>query len=84
MFEYKMISVPKNIAVNNGKDLGLALAEYVQNEVNKMSDDGWEFYRADSYSVSELPGCLSILCGQSPKSEIYNLLTFRKEKSEIQ
>ncbi len=43
MFEYKMISVPKNIAVNNGKDLGLALAEYVQNEVNKMSSEVGNF-----------------------------------------
>lgn len=77
-YEYKMVSVPKSIAVNSGNDLGATLADYVQNEVNKMANEGWEFYRADSYLVSELPGCLASLFGQSPNCETYNLLTFRK------
>lgn len=79
-YEYKMISVPKNIAIKNGRELGATLAEYVQNEVNKMADEGWEFYRADSYLVAELPGCLGALFGQNPNCETYNLLTFRKER----
>ena len=78
-YEYKMVSVPKNIAVSSGKSLGITLAEHVQKEVNKMANEGWEFYRTDSYFVAELPGCLASLFGSSPNCETFNLLTFRKE-----
>lgn len=76
---YKMIPVPRNIAVKSGKDLGESIAEYVEETVNKMAEEGWEFYRSDEYTVSELLGCLPSLFGQTGKVESYNVLSFRKE-----
>lgn len=82
MYEYKMIPVAKNLAAPQGKDLGQTLADYIEKEVNKMAEAGWEFYRADNYSVSELLGCLGTLLGQTGNVESYNLLVFRREKQQ--
>lgn len=84
MFKYKMVPVPKNLASKPGQDLGKALTEYVEKKVNDMAQKGWEFYRSDSYTVEELPGCLAALSGQRGNVESYNLLTFRKSIADTE
>ena len=79
MFTYKVVSVPKNIALKRGKDWGTTIAEFVEDTINKMANEGWEFYRADNYQVEELVGCLGALAGNKGTSQNFNLLVFRKE-----
>ena len=79
-YEYKVVPVPRNLATKQGKDLANTIAEYVENTINNMANDNWEFYRADEYTACEVLGCLAALTGQTGKSENYNLLVFRREK----
>ena len=80
MYEYKTVPVPSHLATQEGRDLAQELANYIQNIINNMAKDGWEFYRADNFSISETLGCLSSLFGVKPNMENYNILTFRKQK----
>lgn len=78
---YKVVSVPKSIGVKKGNNLAKTIAEYIEKIINKMAEDGWEFYRADNYSVEEMSGCIgSLLMGRTGITDNYNLLVFRKEK----
>ena len=60
--------------------MGQALANHIKDIVQKLSNEGWEYYRSDSYTVNEKPGCLAVLFGAKEQVANYNLLVFRKEK----
>lgn len=79
-FEYKMIPVPRTMSVKSGEDMTKVIADFLTDLVNNMSKEGWEFYRTDSYSIAQLPGCLGSLCGQKAVYENYNVACFRKPK----
>ena len=62
-YEYKMVQIPPNIEVR-GAPKGQEAAWYLQDIVNKMAKEGWEFYRVDEVGVVVQPGCLGMLFGQ--------------------
>lgn len=79
-YSYKVIPALKSIGVIKGKNFGESLAKWVEDAINKMSDDGWEFYRIDNFTAEELAGCIgSLFLGRTGNTENYNLLIFRKE-----
>jgi hypothetical protein len=64
MYKYKMVQIPPNVIVNAKKvSKDRAAAVYLENVVNEMAQDGWEFQRIDSIGVQEQPGCGSLFGG---------------------
>lgn len=80
MFEYKMVQIPPNIAVEMKKHKGNEAAAYLEGVVNTYASQGWEFYRIDTIGVALKPGCIGVLTGQKEESSQYYVITFRKQK----
>jgi hypothetical protein len=80
MFEYKMVQIPPNIAVEMKKHKGNEAAAYLEGVVNKYAAQGWEFQRVDTIGVALKAGCFGSLSGQTDEHSQYYVITFRKEK----
>ncbi|WP_257293669.1 DUF4177 domain-containing protein [Endozoicomonas sp. YOMI1] len=80
MFEYKMIQIPSDLAVQAKDSNGQDAATYLEKVVNEQARQGWEFYRIDSLSVEVKAGCLDALKGKSAQAATnYSVISFRKE-----
>lgn len=79
MYQYKTVSVAQQLVCKRGLDLGETLAEYIQEQIEDMAEEGWEYYRADTFQVAETPGCLYSIFGGSVKAANFNVLIFRKD-----
>lgn len=51
-YQYKMVQIPCSIVVKAGTEKGQEAAFYLQDLVNQMAADGWEFYRVDEIGES--------------------------------
>lgn len=80
MYEYKMVQIPRDLAVKMGKAEGVA-ATYLQETVNANAVAGWEFYRVDNLTVTEKPGCLGGLAGQKEIYHALGVISFRRLKN---
>lgn len=80
MYEYKMIQIPPNIAVQMKAHKGNEAAAYLENIVNEYASQGWEFQRIDSIGIQVQPGCWDALRGKKAVDNSYYVITFRKEK----
>lgn len=80
MYEYKTVDIPKTLIAKKGNSLAQELALCVQTLINENCQDGWEFYRADEYSVSEPQGCLAALAGSTGQIGTYSILVFRRNR----
>ena len=82
---YKVVALPRTIAVMKKlfkeTDSSAIVADYVQKVISEGIVGGWEFYRIDTVNLVESPGCLGGLLGQRETSTGYNVVTFRKPKS---
>lgn len=85
MATYKMVPIPPNIQVSapslfaKTPDPSAAAAQYLENAVNEMARQGWEFHRVDSIGVKSNPGCLGIFFGQKAFDTMYYVMTFRRD-----
>lgn len=79
MYEYKMVQIPPNIAVEMKKHKGNEAAAYLESVVNKYASQGWEFHRIDTIGVALQPGCFGSLSGQKAENSQYYVISFRKE-----
>lgn len=79
MYEYKMVQIPRTIQVT-AKTQETALANLMQELVNRHAVGGWEFYRVDSLSVMVPPGCLGALGGARETYTQYSVVCFRKPR----
>jgi hypothetical protein len=79
-YDYYMIQLPSNIALDARRVQGNELAMFVQDWANRLSNEGWEFYRIDNMNVIEQPGCLSSLFGASQQFIPYSIMTFRRRR----
>ena len=77
IYEYKMVQIPPAISVR-GAEKGQEAAQYLQDLVNQMAKEGWEFYRVDDFGVVIQPGCLGTLLGRKPELWYYFVVTFRR------
>lgn len=77
-YKYKMIQVAPNIEVS-GAAKGNEAAVYLENIVNEMTSEGWEYYRVDPIGLTVRPGCLASLIGHRAYNVEYYVVTFRKE-----
>lgn len=80
MYEYKMVQIPPNVAVEMKKHKGNEAAAYLEKVVNQQGAEGWEFYRVDPIGVSLQPGCLAALLGQKEQQHLYHVITFRRTR----
>lgn len=76
-FEYKMVQVPPTIKVKEAKHIGNEAAVFLEEKVNEMAAQGWEFYRVDPIGVVTTGGCANANEPQSVK-EFY-VITFRRD-----
>lgn len=74
---YKTHQLPQNVEAS-AKDRNTAVAEMVQRVIDAHAQDGWEYYRADNFTVTTPPGCLSALLGRKTEYASYSVLIFRK------
>ena len=83
-WEYKVVAIPHDIAVMRKlfsvPDPVATAAGYVERVINEHAQQGWEFFHADTISVTVPPGCLGQLLGQKETTIFYNILTFRRAK----
>lgn len=79
-YEYKVVSIPRTFSIKYDEDAGVAVANYLTELINNLSEEGWEFYRADGFSAAQTPGCIASLLGAQPHFQNYNVATFRKVK----
>ncbi len=77
MFTYKTVQLPKTIQVT-AKNRDTAAADMLQNVINQYSQQGWEFYRVDTVTTVQPPGCLGAFTGQREVYETLNVVIFRK------
>ncbi len=77
-YEYKMVQIPPNIRVSASVERGQEAAWYLQDLVNRLAKEGWEFYRVDTVGVISEPGCLGQLLGQKATLVEYFVVTFRR------
>ena len=75
-YQYKMVQVPPNIEVSK-KQKGRAAAAYLETIVNEQAQDGWEFYRTDSFGVDVPTSCLAALFGAKSTTTHDYVVTFR-------
>ncbi len=79
MYQYKMVQVPPNIAVDMKNSSGHDAADYLEGVVNTFAQEGWEFHRIDTIGVQVRPGCMASLFGQKAETNSYYVISFRKE-----
>lgn len=80
MYDYKMVQVPKDLAAKIGDVEKGAGAAYMQQVIDANTGYGWEFYRVDTLSITEKPGCLASLFGQKKTFFSLNIICFRRLK----
>jgi len=79
-YAYKFVPISQWLTKKQGEDtMEDALARYISGIVEEEIEDGWEYYRTDSYKICEQPGCLASFFGAKEIFADYNLLVFRKE-----
>lgn len=83
MYEYKTISMPTYLGYKGRQTISDALATYIQETINNNCTDGWEYYSTDTYYIEEVPGCWGMLLGCKSKSGTYNVLVFRRNKTDV-
>ncbi|WP_018466927.1 DUF4177 domain-containing protein [Calidithermus timidus] len=76
-YEYKAVQLPKHISVN-ARNRDSAAAELIQGVINNFAAEGWEFYRIDTVTTVEPPGCLAALFGQKDTYTPLNVVIFRR------
>lgn len=80
MYEYKVVSMPTQLKPKDNRTLDEELLFYLNETINNYAKEGWEFYKSDSFTVSEPAGCLAILAGRYQGQVLnHRVLVFRKE-----
>ena len=89
MHEYRMFELNQGLQLDVTGKAGAgvrAAADYLETFVNEQAADGWEFYRLDTFSVTETErsGCYRITLGffgevRYSHRDIY-VATFRRPK----
>lgn len=77
---YQMVQIPPHLVVQGKAQAGNEAAAYLQNLTNNQAAAGWEFYRVDSFTVTNRPGCLGSLFGGSGQTLQHYVVTFRKPR----
>ncbi len=82
MDNYVYICVPINKNFESkGKSAHANTAFFIENNINKVSSEGWEFVNTVVMSSSRSPGCLGLL-GQIHKDIVnINVLVFKKRSN---
>jgi len=78
-YEYKTIQLPQNVEVTP-QTRTTAAALLIEKVLNTYSEMGWEFYRIDTVTTIEPPGCLAALFGAKATFQPLNVVIFRRFK----
>jgi coproporphyrinogen III oxidase-like Fe-S oxidoreductase len=77
-WEYKV--VPFAAASKSGANREEAVAAQFSQLLAFVSNEGFEYYRMDHYSLFEQPGCLAALFGAKATVLTYDVAIFRRQK----
>ena len=80
-YEYKMIQIPPTISVQASQHKGNEAAQYMEAIANSHSEQGWDFFRVDTLSVSIPAGCLAAMFGDKGSQSQYYVMTFRRRRT---
>ena len=72
--------VPFASIQNMGGQTGQIAAKQLQDLINTHSLQGWEFYRMDTITYVENPGCLASLFGQKAVMGRVDVVIFRRSR----
>lgn len=84
MYEYAMVQVPPNLALqgkhwlSKAPDVGGVAAAYLHAVVNEWAQQGWEFQRVDTIGITSSPGCIAGLFGAKQTIVQHYVVTFRR------
>jgi hypothetical protein len=78
-YEYKAIPFKAQLS---RKDTANAIATQLENLINDQAIDGWEFDCLDDVGVSIEPGCISALLGGRTQYLRYDIVIFRRSRTE--
>ena len=77
-YEYRMRQIPPVLDTGSTKEVGNEAATYLEQLVNSMAGQGWEFFRVDAMGVYVRAGCLGALMGKRAERVDYYVVTFRR------
>jgi hypothetical protein len=80
MHEYKMVQLPQTFVLK--QDTGKEIAEYLEKITRDLGAQGWEFYRIDQVGVAVPPGCWGQISGAKTAMSYYNVVTFKRPRSQ--
>jgi hypothetical protein len=82
--EYKVVSIPRSLSILE-KNLTKknvtgeqVVAEYLEEQINIMARDGWEYVRSEQMNLTVNPGCLGMLFGGKAETTAYSVAVFKK------
>lgn len=81
-YEYKMVQISSGLIVSAKARNGNEAADYMQQVIDKEAVEDWEFYRVDSISVEEKPGCIASLIGLGSTFHNYHVISFRRLRKD--
>ena len=54
------------------------VAAYLEEQINNLARDGWEYMHSEQMSLSVNPGCLGMLLGSKTQTTNYSVAVFKK------
>ena len=76
MKQYKAVSAPMSIQINNG-NTNSAFAVF-EDLINAEAAKGWEYHSMETITVTEAPGCGTLLQQQTVAKNYYMLIFVRE------
>ena len=68
-YVYKVVDIPRSLSILE-KSLvkqkvtgDQVVAEYLEEKINSMAGEGWEYVRSEQMNLTVNPGCLVLLLG---------------------
>ena len=81
---YKVVDIPRSLSIleknlTNKQIMGdKVVAEYLEEKINSMAREGWEYVRSEQMNLTVNPGCIPALLGSKPQTTTYSVAVFRK------
>ncbi|MBS1913914.1 MAG: hypothetical protein JST22_18135 [Bacteroidetes bacterium] len=80
MFEYRVVPFTGTI---KGKGSISDVSARLQEEINRQSQEGWEFYQLGSINIEVKPGCLGGMLGAKTLSFPQDQIVFRRDAPKV-
>lgn len=83
MSQYKYLTVPfAGVTKEKDKNKGDTLAKQLHKTIAHYAERGWEFYRVDALTIVIKNGCVASLTGNPFSSQVFDVVTFRRQGAQ--